>query len=154
MKEYKIHIDGGFDFVIVSPRMIGSLISEIRDCGERELRVGIGDIMPKEMETYLLNVMNANRFTSRQFRFRQILEDPITKAGLYQVIEEQLRLMDVDDAACFDKVELFELHAGDLGLALVCTIPFLWACKDTFAVFLCTFADGYKEKSRLNIERG
>ena len=136
MKEYKIRINGGADFVVVFPEVISSLISKIRDNGNEELVVGIEEVMPEQMTEYLLRVLNTNRFTNSQFRFRQILEDPITKEGLYQVLGEQLRGMDIDERKCFYKVELIEMLTGDSGLEIECTIPFLLACKDTAAVFL------------------
>ena len=138
MKEYKIRINGGADFVVVFPEVISSLISKIRDNGNEELVVGIEEVMPEQMTEYLLRVLNTNRFTNSQFRFRQILEDPITKEGLYQVLGEQLRGMDIDERKCFYKVELIEMLTGDSGLEIECTIPFLLACKDTAAVFLYT----------------
>ena len=136
MKEYRIRINGGMDFVVVFPEVIASLISKIRDHEEEELVVGIEEVMPKQMAEYLLRVLNTNRFADRQFRFRQILEDPITKEGLYQVLGEQLRSMDIDDEKCFDKMELIEMLSGDFGLEIVCTPLFMWACKDKEAVFL------------------
>ena len=141
MKEYKIRINGGADFVVVFPEVISSLISKIRDNGNEELVVGIEEVMPEQMTEYLLRVLNTNRFTNSQFRFRQILEDPITKEGLYQVLGEQLRGMDIDERKCFYKVELIEMLTGDSGLEIECTIPFLLACKDT-AVFLYTAGTG------------
>lgn len=149
MKEYKIRINGGADFVVVFPEVISSLISKIRDNGNEELVVGIEEVMPEQMTEYLLRALNTNRFTNSQFRFRQILEDPITKEGLYRVLGEQLQSMDIDERKCFDKVELVEMLSGDSGLEIECTIPFLWACKDTAAVFLYTFPDGEKEKIRI-----
>lgn len=142
MKEYKIRINGGADFVVVFPEVISSLISKIRDNGNEELVVGIEEVMPEQMTEYLLRVLNTNRFTNGQFRFRQILEDPITKEGLYQVLGEQLRGMDIDERKCFYKVELIEMLTGDSGLEIECTIPFLLACKDTAAVFLYTAGTG------------
>ena len=41
MREYKIHIDGGCDFVVVFPDVIGSLIAKIHDRKQQELVVGI-----------------------------------------------------------------------------------------------------------------
>ena len=142
MKEYKIRINGGADFVVVFPEVISSLISKIRDNGNEELVVGIEEVMPEQMTEYLLRVLNTNRFTNSQFRFRQILEDPITKEGLYQVLGEQLRGMDIDERKCFYKVELIEMLTGDSGLEIECTIPFLLACKDTAAVFLYSAGTG------------
>lgn len=146
MKEYIIHIDGEFDFVIIFPHVIGSLISKIRTYEKRVIVVSIGEIMPERMIEYLLNVINTNRFAHSQFRFQQILEDPVSKESLYQVLKGQLENMDIDDTKCFDKVELFEMLTGDSGLAVACTIPFFWACKDTLASFIYTYVDGRKEK--------
>ncbi len=146
MKEYIIHIDGEFDFVIIFPHVISSLISKIRAYEEREIVVSIGEIMPERMIEYLLKVINTNRFSHSQFRFRQILEDPVSKEGLYQVLKEQLENMDIDDTKCFDKVELLEMFTGDSGLEVACTIPFFWACKDALASFIYTCVDGRKEK--------
>ena len=42
MKEYRIRINGGMDFVVVFPEVIGSLISKIRDHEERERERGGG----------------------------------------------------------------------------------------------------------------
>ena len=48
MKEYRIRINGGMDFVVVFPEVIASLISKIRDHEEEELVVGIEEVMPKQ----------------------------------------------------------------------------------------------------------
>ena len=66
MKEYKIRINGGADFVVVFPEVISSLISKIRDNGNEELVVGIEEVMPEQMTEYLLRVLNTNRFTNSQ----------------------------------------------------------------------------------------
>ena len=146
MREYKIHIDGGCDFVVVFPDVIGSLIAKIHDRKQQELVVGIEEVMPWQMTEYLLRVNNTNRFTDSHFRFRQILEDPVTKEGLYQVIEEQLQSMGIDDMRCFGRVRMFEMITGSAGLEVECTVPFLWACKDASASFFYTFSDGRSEK--------
>ena len=44
-KEYKIRINGGIDFVIVFPEVIGALISKIRGNENEELVVGIDEVM-------------------------------------------------------------------------------------------------------------
>lgn len=146
MKEYKIYINGGCDFVVVFPDVIGSLIFKIHNHEQRELVVGIEEVMPWQMTEYLLRVINTNRFADSHFRFRQILEDPVSKKGLYQVIGEQLRNMDIDDMKCFGRVELLEMITGSAGLEVECMWPFLWACKDASASFIYAFSDGRREK--------
>ena len=81
MKEYKLKINGEIDFIIISPQVLSSLISQIHSSPEREVAVNIEDIMPPGFTDYLLRVINVNRFTNERFRYRYILENPITKKG-------------------------------------------------------------------------
>ena len=46
MKEYKLKINGEIDFIIISPQVLSSLISQIHSSPEREVAVNIEDIMP------------------------------------------------------------------------------------------------------------
>lgn len=146
MKEYKIKINGGDDFVIVFPSVAASLIAKARENGVKEFVVGIEDIMPERMREYLLRVINTNRYTSSQFRFSQILEDPITKEGLYRILQEQLVDMEMDGELCFQKIELIEMMSGESGLEMEGTKPFIWACRDSASSFLYTLEDGSQEK--------
>lgn len=91
-KEYKIRINSGIDFVIVFPEVIGFLISKIRDNEDEELVVGIDEVMTEQMTAYLLRVLNTNRFTNSQFRFRQILENPITKMDCIRFLKNSCRV--------------------------------------------------------------
>lgn len=78
MREYKLKIKGGSDFVIVSPKVIAALVKEIYNTPQKELSVAVEKIMPEDFTQYLMRVINSNRYTNDQFRFREILEDPIT----------------------------------------------------------------------------
>ena len=86
MKEYKLKINGEIDFIIISPQVFSSLISQIHSSPECEVAVNIEDIMPPGFTDYLLRVINVNRFTNERFRYRYILENPITKKGLYEIL--------------------------------------------------------------------
>lgn len=46
MKEYKLKINGEIDFIIISPQVFSSLISQIHSSPECEVAVNIEDIMP------------------------------------------------------------------------------------------------------------
>lgn len=98
--------------------MAASLIAKARENGVKEFVVGIEDIMPERMREYLLRVINTNRYTSSQFRFSQILEDLITKEGLYRILQEQLVDMEMDGELCFQKIELIEMMSGESGLEM------------------------------------
>ena len=90
MKEYKLKINGEIDFIIISPQVLSSLISQIHNSPEREVAVNIEDIMPPGFTDYLLRVINVNRFTNERFRYHYILENPVTKKGLYEILKQQL----------------------------------------------------------------
>ena len=110
MREYKLKIKGGSDFVIVSPKVIAALVKEIYNTPQKELSVAVEKIMPEDFTQYLMRVINSNRYTNDQFRFREILEDPITNQHIYQILQEQLGEMRMDDKSCF---EYFELESVD-----------------------------------------
>ena len=90
MKKYKLKINGEIDFIIISPQVLSSLISQIHNSPECEVAVNIEDIMPPGFTDYLLRVINVNRFTNERFRYRYILENPVTKKGLYEILRQQL----------------------------------------------------------------
>lgn len=70
------------------------------------------------------------------------IADPITKRELYQLMQEQLNLLDINWASCFENIKLVDTLTGEAGFDIACTEPFFWACKDTAAKFVYTFSDG------------
>ena len=69
MKEYRLKINGEIDFIIISPQVLSSLISQIHNSLECEVAVNIEDIMPPGFTDYLLRVINGKRcgFSKRYF---------------------------------------------------------------------------------------
>ena len=106
MKEYKLKINGEIDFIIISPQVLSSLISQIHNSPEREVAVNIEDIMPPGFTDYLLRVINTNRFTNERFRYHSILENPVTKKGLYEILRQQLSNADIEKSPCFQTIRL------------------------------------------------
>ena len=145
MKEYKLKINGEIDFIIISPQVLSSLISQIHNSPEREVAVNIEDIMPPGFTDYLLRVINVNRFTNERFRYHYILENPVTKKGLYEILQQQLSNADIEKSPCFQTIRLTDTFRGDVELDVECNEPFFWACKDTAAKFVYTFPDGREE---------
>lgn len=145
MKEYKLKINGEIDFIIISPQVLSSLISQIHSSSEREVAVNIEDIMPPGFTDYLLRVINVNRFTNERFRYHYILENPVTKKGLYEILRQQLSNADIEISPCFQTIRLTDTFWGDVELDMECNEPFFWACKDTAAKFVYTFPDGREE---------
>lgn len=145
MKEYRLKINGGYDFIVIAPKTLSSLISKIHDSSETELCVRVEDIMPSDFAKYLVNVINSNREASICFRYRQTVADSITKRELYRLMQEQLDMMDINSEKCFDTIRLIDTLNGEAGFDVVCTEPFFWACKDSAARFVYTFPDGRQE---------
>lgn len=87
----------------------------------------------------------SNRYTNDQFRFREILEDPITHQHIYQILQEQLGEMRMDENSCFEYFEL-ESVDGEAGINMECSEPFFWACKDCAARFVYMFPGGGQER--------
>lgn len=145
MKEYKLKINGEIDFIIISPQVLSSLIAQIHNSPEREVAVNIKDIMPPGFTDYLLRVININRFTNERFRYHYILENPVTKKGLYEILQQQLSNADIEKSPCFQTIRLTDTFRGDVELDMECNEPFFWACKDTAAKFVYTFPDGREE---------
>ena len=49
MREFMLKINGGEDFIIITSRMLSSLIVQIHKNPEREIRVAVKEILPKEL---------------------------------------------------------------------------------------------------------
>ena len=145
MREYKLKISGGSDFVIVYPKVIAALVKEIYNTPEKELSVAVEKIMPQDFTSYLMRVINSNRYINEQFRFREILDDPITNRHIYESLQGQLGKMGIDDNSCFEYFEL-ERVDGEAGINMECSEPFFWACKDCAVQFVYTFPGGGQER--------
>ena len=144
-REYKLKINGEIDFIVISPKVLSSLIAQIRSGSEREVVVSIDDIMPWGFADYLLRVINSNRFTNERFRYRYILENPVTRKGLYEILRQQLSNADIEKSPCFQNIRLTDTFRGDAGLDMECNELFFWACKDTTAKFIYMFPYGQQE---------
>ena len=145
MKEYTLIIKGEIDFIIIAPQVFSSLITQIHNSPERKVVVGIESIMPPKFTDYLLRVINSNRFSNERFRYHYILENLVTKKGLYEILRQQLSNTDIEKSPCFQTIRLTDTFRGDVELDMECNKPFFWACKDTAAKFVYTFPDGREE---------
>lgn len=145
MKEYKLKINGEIDFIVISPKMLSSLIARIHNSPKREVAVSIDNIMPRGFADYLLRVININRFTNERFCYRYILENPFTRKGLYEILRQQLSNMNIDHSFCFQTIRLTDTFRGDVELDIECNELFFWACKDTTAKFIYMFPEGQQE---------
>lgn len=107
--------------------------------------VSIESIMPPKFTDYLLRVINSNRFSNERFRYRYILENPVTKKGMYEILRQQLSRTNTERFPCFQTIQLTDTFQGNVELDMECNDLFFWACKDTAAKFVYTFPDGREE---------
>ncbi len=145
MQELLLKINGGKDFVIITPQMLSALIVQIHRLPERELRVAVKEILPEDLEKYIEKIINTNRFTASCFRYSHILEDPITKKELHRILRGQLEVMEMNQTACFHSIVLADTISGEAGFDIACTEPFFWACKDSMVKFAYVCPDGEQE---------
>lgn len=153
MKEYRIKICGGIDFIVISPQTLSLIISRIYESPEPELFIRVDEIMPPDFIEYLLNVINTNRFVDTHFRYSYILDDPITRQGLYQIMREQLVHVDMKQSSCFQSISRADTLTGEAGFDVDCNELFFWACKDSSAKFIYTRPDGKQETLILEYKR-
>lgn len=145
MQECKLIIDGGEDFVIVTPQMLSALISRIRELPGRELVVAVREILPQGLEEYMEKVINTNRCTASCFQYSYILEDLITKRELYRILRQQLEALEMNQTTCFQRIVLADTISGEAGFDIACTEPFFWACKDSRVRFVYVSPEGEQE---------
>lgn len=145
MQEFMLKINGGEDFVIITPQMLSALIVQIHRLPERELKVAVREILPTGLEEYMEKIINTNRYTASCFRYRQILEDPITKKELHRILRGQLEVLEMNQTACFQSIVLADTISGEAGFDIACTEPFFWACKDSMVRFVYVYSDGERE---------
>jgi len=130
MRRATLKIEGGKDFVIITPQMLSALICQIRIHTVQCFTVPVEEIMPGRLEQYLEKLINTNRYAAPCFRYSDIMEEPITKDGLYRIVGSQLEVLKMDRTACFHSVVPVDATDGEAALDIACTEPFFLACKD------------------------
>ena len=96
MKEYRIKITGKYDVIVISPRIITSLIDKIRHSDIKEVVIPAEEILPQEYAEYLTCVLEANTEIARTLPNR----------NAYTLIAEQIKKLQCNEQDCFDRVEV------------------------------------------------
>ena len=143
MAEYRLKFIGNGEFLVISPELLSLLLSRIGRSKEKEVLVDMEKWMPKEYQDYVLNVININRKING-FSFEWILPETLTQTELFQIVEKQLRDLQLDEKNCFERVQLLEKRGNVIELN--CNRPFWLVCKNTEAVFLYEKESGETEK--------
>ena len=96
MKEYRIKITGKYDVIVLSPKMITTLIDKIRHSNSKEMVVPAEDILPQGYAEYLTRVLDANTEVAKTLPNR----------NAYTLIAEQIKKMQFNEKDCFDSVNV------------------------------------------------
>lgn len=145
MRGATLKIEGGKDFVIITPQMLSALICLIRRHTVRRFTMPVEEIMPGGLEQYLERLINTNRYAAPCFRYSDIMEEPITKGGLYRIMGSQLEVLKMDRTVCFHSVVPADVTDGETVLDIACTEPFFLACKDLAMRFAYIGQSGERE---------
>lgn len=132
MREYRIHLTGEQDFVILSPKMAALLIEKVRHAEAPELTVPAEELMEPDYARYLERVLSANACPG---------DPPVGRTELYERLARQIEGLSVGQSRCFDRVDLrpersgtqFELEAGR---------AFFLIAKRSDCRFVCVAQDG------------
>lgn len=98
MKEYRIRITGKYDVIVLSPKMITTLIDKIRHSNSKEMVVPAEDILPQGYAEYLTRVLDANTEVAKTLPNR----------NAYTLIADQIRKMQCNEMDCFNSVDVTE----------------------------------------------
>ena len=119
--------------------MLSFLITRVHRHPEREPRVAVRKSLPRELEEYLERIINPKRHAAPCFRYRRILENPITKKQLHRILRGQLEM---NQTVCFHEIVLADTISGEAGFDIACTEPFFWACKNSAVRFVYVCPEG------------
>ena len=132
MREYRIHLTGEQDFIILSPKMAALLIEKVRHAKTPEITVPAEELMGPDYVRYLERALGANASPG---------DPPVGRMELYERLARQIEGLSVGEHPCFDRVALrparggtrFDLEAGR---------GFFLISKRSDSRFVCTYPDG------------
>ncbi len=98
MKEYRIKITGKYDVIVISPKIISTLINKIRRSAIKELVIPAEEILPQGYTEYLTCVLNANTD----------IAETSSGQNVYALIADQIMKLQCNEQDCFNHVEVTE----------------------------------------------
>lgn len=102
MQEYRIRITGGYDVIVLSPKMIALLISKIHNSSTKEMVIPAEEILPQGYAEYINRVLDANTELAKR----------LSNRNAYTLIADQIRKMQFDEKDCFESVKVRETESN------------------------------------------
>lgn len=134
VKEYHLRFVGIKDIIIVSSKVLESLIPHVYDSSDREMIVDIEELMPGDYSEYVMEIINTNRGI-RGFEYEDICAELLARRHIYQILQYQLKALTIEAGLCFLNVCLPDDNSDSAELDVECSAPFYWACKDSESIF-------------------
>lgn len=132
MREYRIHLTGEQNFIILSPKMAALLIERVRYAETPEITVPAEELAEPDYIRYLERALGANASPD---------DPPVGRTELYERLARQIEGLSVGEHPCFDRVVLRPAHGGTR-FDLEAGRQFFLISKRSDSRFVCTYPDG------------
>ena len=132
MTEYRIKITGKYDIIVLSPKIIGTLLEKIRYSDTRELIIPAEELLPQGYTEYLERVMQTNSIGTN-----------IGNQDVYDLTAEQIGMLKVKQQKCFDKATA-ETIQNVAQFNIETNEEFFLLTKQSDSRFLCDYENGEK----------
>lgn len=130
--EYTIRITGEHDILVLSPKIIGTLLEKIRYSDTRELIIPAEELLPQGYTEYLERVMQTNGIGTN-----------IGKQDVYDLTAKQIGMLKVKQRKCFDKATA-ETTENAAQFNIETNRDFFLLTKQSDSRFLCDYGNGEK----------
>ncbi len=130
--EYTIRITGDHDILVLSPKIIGTLLEKIRYSDTRELIIPAEELFPQGYTEYLERVKQTNGIGTN-----------IDNQDVYELTAKQIGMLEVKQRKCFDKATA-ETTENAAHFNIETNREFFLLTKQSDSRFLCDYENGEK----------
>lgn len=130
--EYKIRITGNQEILVLSPKIIGTLIEKIRCSDTKELIIPADELLPQGYAEYLERVMQINDIRKN-----------VGRQDVYDLTAKQIGMLKVEQQKCFGRV-VAETVENTAQFNLEASGDFFLLTKQSDSRFICDYENGEK----------
>ena len=132
MTEYRIKITGEYDIIVLSPKIIVTLLEKIRYSDTRELIIPAEELLPQGYTEYLERVIQTNSIGIN-----------IGNQDVYDLTAKQIGMLKVKQQKCFDKATA-ETTQNVAQFNIETNEEFFLLTKQSDSRFVCDYENGEK----------
>ncbi|MDO4455037.1 MAG: hypothetical protein Q4B90_11195 [Eubacteriales bacterium] len=130
--EYKIRITGNQEILVLSPKIIGTLIEKIRCSDTKELIIPADELLPQGYAEYLERVMQINDIRKN-----------VGRQDVYDLTAKQIGMLKVEQQKCFGRA-VAETVENTAQFNLEASGDFFLLTKQSDSRFICDYENGEK----------